>query len=96
MSKRTEAIAMEAYPPTYTTVKRHAKRVQSERTDTHQPARAIFQKGYDQAEKDLALTWEDIRSIIELYERRKAEDAAFDACDYEALLYEFNYQREKK
>ena len=43
---------MEAYPPTYTTVKRHAKRVQSERTDTHQPVRAIFQQGYEQAEKD--------------------------------------------
>ena len=43
---------MEAYPPTYTTVKRHAKRVQGERTDTHQPARTIFQQGYEQAEKD--------------------------------------------
>ena len=52
MSKRAEAAAMEAYPPTYTTVKRHAKRVQSELVDTHQPARAIFQRGYEQAEKD--------------------------------------------
>lgn len=60
MSKRAEAKAMEAYPPTYTTVKRHAKRVQSERTDTHQPVRAIFQQGYEQTEKDLALTLEQV------------------------------------
>ncbi len=60
MSKRAEAAAMEAYPPIYTTVKRHAKRVQSERIDTHQPARAIFQQGYEKAEKDTierAVSW---------------------------------------
>lgn len=56
MSKRAEAAAMEAYPPTYATGKRHAKRVQSELVDTHQPARAIFQQGYEQAEKDMIRT----------------------------------------
>ena len=53
MSKRAEVAAMEAYPPTYTTVKRHAKRVQSELVDTRRPVRAIFQQGYEQAEKDV-------------------------------------------
>lgn len=53
MSKRSETAAIEAYPPTYTTVKRHAKRVQNERVDTHRPVRAIFQQGYEQAEKDI-------------------------------------------
>lgn len=52
MSKRAEEAALKAYPPTYTTVKRHAKRVQSELVDTHKPVRAIFQQGYEQAEKD--------------------------------------------
>ena len=66
-----------------------------EKSFTHYELMCAAQKGYEQAEKDLALTWEDIRSIIELYERRKAEDAAFDACDYEALLYEFNEQKKK-
>jgi len=61
MSKRAEAKAMEAYPPTYTTVKRHAKRVQSERVDTRQPARAIFQQGYEQAEKDV---WKRIEKYL--------------------------------
>ena len=53
MSKRAEEAALKAYPPTYTTVKRHAKRVQSELVDTHKPVRAIFQQGYEQAEKDI-------------------------------------------
>lgn len=43
---RAEQRALEAYPPTYTTVKRYAKRVQSELVDTHKPVRAIFQQGY--------------------------------------------------
>lgn len=50
---RAEAASLKAYPSTYTTVKRHAKRVQSELVDTHKPVRAIFQQGYEQAEKDL-------------------------------------------
>ena len=59
MSKRAEAVSLEAYPPTYTTVKRRAKRVQSERVDTHQQTRAIFQQGYEQAEKDtIERAWE--------------------------------------
>ena len=66
MSKRAEGAALKAYPPTYTTVKRYAKRVQSELVDTHHPARAIFQQGYEQAEKDLALSWEDVRKLCSL------------------------------
>jgi hypothetical protein len=38
--------------------------MQSERIDTHRPIRAIYIKGYQQAEKDLELTWEDIYSIL--------------------------------
>ena len=53
MSKRAEIAALKAYPPTYTTVKRHAKKVQSELVDTRKPVRAIFQQGYEQAEKDI-------------------------------------------
>lgn len=53
MSKRAEEVALKAYPPTYTTVKRHAKKVQSELVDTHKPVRTVFQQGYEQAEKDI-------------------------------------------
>ena len=52
MSSRAEIAALEAYPPTHPEGKRHAKRVQSESVDTHQPVRTIFQKGYELAEKD--------------------------------------------
>ena len=51
MSKAEER-ALEAYPPTFTSGKRYAKRVQSEKVDTHAPIRSIFIKGYEQAEKD--------------------------------------------
>ena len=63
MSKKAEEAALKTYPPTYTTVERHAKRVQSELVDTHKPVRAIFQQGYEQAVKDLALTWQDMAKI---------------------------------
>lgn len=53
MSKRSEQAARKAYPPINSFQKRHAKKVQSERVDTHQPARTIFQKGYELAEKDI-------------------------------------------
>ena len=89
---------MEAYPPTYTTVKRHAKRVQSERTDTHQPARAIFQQGYEQAEKDLALTWEDVNlidSILIDMQDEGVERYGGLRQYYEEALKRFNEQRKK-
>ena len=57
MSKAEKA-ALKAYPPTYLRRKRYAKRVQSELVDTHQSVRALFQKGYEQAEKDLG--WHSI------------------------------------
>lgn len=66
MTKAEEA-AMRAYPPQFSSGKRYAKRVQSEMVDTHAPIRKIFLKGYEQAEKDLALTWEDIRKIVVLF-----------------------------
>jgi hypothetical protein len=62
MSKRAESAALKTYPPVYPNGKRIAKRVQSKLIDTHQPARTIFQKGYEQAEKD---TIERIREQVE-------------------------------
>lgn len=106
MSKRAKQAALKAYPPTYTTVKRHAKRVQSELVDTHKPVRAIFQQGYEQAEQDLALTWEDVRTILD-----KENDILHECNDnaqqvievypkredyYGEILKRFNEQREKK
>lgn len=49
---RAEEAAMEAYPPKFVSPKRGAKRIQSEKVDTHAPTRAIYRKGYEQAEED--------------------------------------------
>ena len=34
--------------------------------DINEGARGIYQFGYEQAEKDLALTWEDIKIIVKI------------------------------
>lgn len=52
MSRASEA-ALKAYPPTHSEGKRNSKRVQSTLVDTHQPLRTIFQRAYEQAEKDI-------------------------------------------
>lgn len=56
MSKAEER-ALEAYPPKFSSGKLHAKRVQAETVDTHRPIRTIYIKGYEQAEKDLAMSY---------------------------------------
>ena len=53
MSKRAEKAALEAFPPHQALWNRYAKRNQSEKVDVHTPMRAIFIKGYHQAEKDV-------------------------------------------
>ena len=60
---RAEEAALRAYPPTFSSGKKDAKRIQAESVDTHQPIRTIFIRAYEQAEKDLTLTWEDVAKI---------------------------------
>lgn len=60
MSKRSEIAALKAFPPKFTSPKRYAKRVQSEKIDTHATIRCFYQEGYEQAEKDTierAIQW---------------------------------------
>lgn len=52
MIKRAEEAAMKAFPPKFTSPKRYAKRVQSEKVDTHATIRRFYQECYEQAEKD--------------------------------------------
>ena len=75
MSKRAEQAALKAYPPTYATVKRHAKRVQSELVDTHNPVRDIFQNGYERAEKEFIQLINQLCEAI-LFEWKDAADLA--------------------
>lgn len=73
--------------------------------DKNMASRIKFQEGYEQAEKDLALTWEDVLKISELlkdvrYEFRNAgsyDDIPWYTGDgkseYEEVLKRFNNQR---
>ena len=60
---RAEAAALAAYPD-----KEKSKCITAFGTfeiDNNRPAREGFIKGYEQAEKELALTWKDIRDICQ-------------------------------
>lgn len=56
--------------------------------------RNAFVKGYEQAEKDLALTWEDIKAIDELLTLVYDPDNEKDY--YQRVLEEFNKRRQDK
>lgn len=59
MSKRSEEAALKAYP--YQRATHFPDGFQE--FDRNAVARTLFQEGYEQAEKDLALTWEDMAKI---------------------------------
>ncbi len=63
MSKRAEKAAIKAYPNVEQPVwdKSYPKTLFVRHTE-----RNAFIKGYEQAEKDLALTWEDVKKIEDL------------------------------
>ena len=78
MSKRAEQMALKAFPPKFASPKRYAKRVQSEKVDTHATIRRFYQKGYEQAEKDTierAVAWlKDYVKYFELYDEKGVEE----------------------
>ena len=54
-----------------------------------------FLDGYHQAEKDLALTWEDMRKIHEICEDVWEPNVEDEKPIYEEVLRRFNEQRRK-
>ena len=65
MSKRAEEAALKAYPVGivgYTT--KCEIGAEPELQDWNEEKRRCFQEGYEQAEKDLALTWMDVADIV--------------------------------
>ena len=48
--------------------------------------KVAYLQGYEQAEKDLALTWKDIESIIHIYESSKDIIGDYDVKLYEEIL----------
>ncbi len=59
----------------------------------------IFALGYEQAEKDLALTWEDMKLIHEIsedfWEPKWCDDKDKEKAGYEEVLRRFNKRRNK-
>ena len=58
MSKRAEQRGLEALPPRWRKTKDDKGKV-----DSALPVRKFYIRAYEQAEKDLALTWEDAQAI---------------------------------
>lgn len=85
--KKSEQRALEAYPH-YT----------AENFDEVMKARKFFAKGYSQAEKDLALTAEDIKQIILIHYDIVFKDETGVRCGdvAEEVLRRFNAMKEEK
>lgn len=102
MSKRAEEKALEAYPVKMTPLVYQDLIDQfggKTEIDVNTYPRCLFQESYEQAEKDLALTWEDIEKITDihrdvLYNNPKRIMGAKE--NYEDTLKKFNEWREKK
>lgn len=89
MSKRAEQAAIKAYP---VVIEEHTER------DLNKPRRLSYINGYEQAEKDLALTWEDVKKILMLTRISIANALPHVLSDEELakeVLKRFNEQRKK-
>ena len=56
-------------------------------------ARNSIVEGYNQAEKDLELTWEDIKLIIDIVDSENLKPHLFDEIDYQEVLKRFKEQK---
>ena len=61
MSKRAKERALEIYPEKWW------RDCDGDMWDANEKRREVFIQGYEQAEKDPELTWEDIWQIVHLY-----------------------------
>lgn len=96
MSSRAEQRALEAYPRS---VYEPEHFVMSAPGMCNGFFRKVFQRGYEQAEKDLALTWQDVRDIIVIADSMLTRTAWDDVewpdekVYYEEVLRKFKEQR---
>ena len=92
MSKRAEERGLEAVPPRWRKTKDGKGRV-----DSALPVRKFYIRAYEHAEKDLALTWEDIQRITDIHRDVLFENPKrimFSKENYEDTLVRFNKLRE--
>ena len=61
--------------------------------EAQEAKQAYFIEGYHQAEKDLELTWEDIKLIIDIVDSENLKPHLFDEIDYQEVLKRFKEQR---
>lgn len=101
MSKRAEERALEIFPVKKVPYYGLACNAYSER-DANLDNRTLFCMGYEQAEKDLALAWEDMVLLRTLFDATDANQAMgaltvqpMTREYYEYLLRSFNEQRQK-
>lgn len=99
MSKRAEEAALKAYP--FIPLPQYDLRDENP-TDGNKIHRRIFLEGYEQAEKELELTWQDMMLLRILFDATDANQSMgaltvqpMTREYYEYLLQEFNRQRKK-
>lgn len=94
MSKRAEDAALKAYPYYPTEVNLFGHKTIT--ADGNSCDRGKYREGYEQAEKDLALTAEDIKQIIKIHYNIVFQDSSGITCGdvAEEVLRRFNEYKE--
>ena len=110
MSKRAEEAAMEAYNdmfhnPAKMSVRSTVSEEEAAQFDYKEPFKAffldVFQQGYEQAKKDLALTWGDVQ-LLDFYamecQVEESKGIKFNSSQefFEEVLRRFNKVKEEK
>lgn len=101
MSKRAEEAALEAYPKLKCKRSDWVEYQVKRGEDLNNSNREIFRKGYEQAEKDLALTWEDVQ-LLDFYamecQVEESKGRKFNSSQefFEEVLQRFKARKEKQ
>ena len=96
ISKRSEEAALEAYPKLLS-----GSIFGPLPVDLNKACREKYQEGYEQAEKDLALTWEDVQ-LLDLYamecQVEESKGRKFNSSQefFEEVLQRFKARKEKQ
>lgn len=94
MSKRAKEAAWKAYPGKITVINEDGTESIWEDSVLDGERRRLFVKGYEQAEKDLALTKDDVWCIFNLVRDLQTKYPATEGCLQEVADI-FNEQRDK-
>ena len=93
---KSEERALEAYPITMVRRRYDGIARSDDPYDSNLHDRYCFQRGYEQAEKDLALTWEDIKEIQRLLDVVWSEQEITAPIDEDSSIYPEVLKRFKK